>query len=94
MMEKKLTEILDLLEQETIFKEYKVLEQQLLTDKDLLNQINLYQNYKDKRSKESLDKNEAYQRYLILEEEIEQFVKEINKRFKNLTKGRKCYENH
>ncbi len=93
-MEQKLEELIKILKQEPLFKEYFSLEKQLLSDKKILNSIELYQKYQDQSSKKQLDENKDYQRYLELEKEVTNYINDLNDKLKELTKGRKCYENN
>lgn len=97
----KLTELETLIKNSSTYKETKALKEKLLTNTDLLNEINTLKNDKNiysnsyKNKKVKLYENEDYKHYQQLENELYLLTLEINKKLNTLTKKGSCsHENN
>ena len=86
----KLTKIKNVLKEKDNIKKKKRISNEIMQDKELLNQIEKYNYINDERTKQEIINNHKFREYKHQEAELNLLILEINQQLKQITKKDKC----
>lgn len=86
----KLNQVKDTLDKTEIIKNYKKIQKEILSNKEIIELIKQYEYTKDERIKEKVTNNDLYKKYKHEETEINILILEINNKLKDIIKKDKC----
>lgn len=86
----KINQLKEILDETEIVKNYKKIQKEVLSNKEILKLIEKYEYTKDERIKEQIINNNLYKKYKREEAELNILILEINSKLKEIIKKDKC----